>query len=563
MEHTAHSAAPADNALCFDAPLFSLLDTAARTYPHRQALIFQNTRYSYADLQRRAEQFAAALRNIGVRNGDRVAVLLPNLPQTVIAFWGILKAGGIAVMTNPLYQEKELMHHFNDAGAEYLIMLNLLWPRIAPLRSRLPIRKYIVTGIGDGLSFPLNLLYTLKTLRQKQTVPVPTNDADVIPWKKFTQESERYAADIPAPATTPALLQYTGGTTGLPKGVMLTHANLGTNAAQILTALRQSPDMPHSFIALLPFFHVYGLSTGIVIPAALAATSLPLPRYVPQDVLQLIKKWKPTIFPGAPSVYISLLQQKKLADYNLNSLRICISGSAPLPREIFRRFQSITGATIVEGFGLTEASPITHITPLAANAQRESSIGMPLPATEARLEDCETGEIVTQAGMRGELLIRGPQVMLGYWNNAEETAATLQDGWLRTGDIATVDDDGYYYIIDRKKDLVLIGGYNVYPREIDEVLLEHPKVLEAVAVGIADGVRGEVLKAYVVPRPGEQLTRTEITSWCRSKLASYKVPRLVEFRESLPKTMVGKVLRRALREEELLKKQANTAAKAE
>lgn len=563
MEHTAHSAAPADNALCFDAPLFSLLDTAARTYPHRQALIFQNTRYSYADLQRRAEQFAAALRNIGVRNGDRVAVLLPNLPQTVIAFWGILKAGGIAVMTNPLYQEKELVHHFNDAGAEYLIMLNLLWPRIAPLRSRLPIRKYIVTGIGDGLSFPLNLLYTLKTLRQKQTVPVPTNDADVIPWKKFTQESERYAADIPAPATTPALLQYTGGTTGLPKGVMLTHANLGTNAAQILTALRQSPDMPHSFIALLPFFHVYGLSTGIVIPAALAATSLPLPRYVPQDVLQLIKKWKPTIFPGAPSVYISLLQQKKLADYNLNSLRICISGSAPLPREIFRRFQSITGATIVEGFGLTEASPITHITPLAANAQRESSIGMPLPATEARLEDCETGEIVTQAGMRGELLIRGPQVMLGYWNNAEETAATLQDGWLRTGDIATVDDDGYYYIIDRKKDLVLIGGYNVYPREIDEVLLEHPKVLEAVAVGIADGVRGEVLKAYVVPRPGEQLTRTEITSWCRSKLASYKVPRLVEFRESLPKTMVGKVLRRALREEELLKKQANTAAKAE
>lgn len=563
MEHTAHCAAPADNALCFDAPLFSLLDTAARTYPHRQALIFQNTRYSYADLQRRAEQFAAALRNIGVRNGDRVAVLLPNLPQTVIAFWGILKAGGIAVMTNPLYQEKELVHHFNDAGAEYLIMLNLLWPRIAPLRSRLPIRKYIVTGIGDGLSFPLNLLYTLKTLRQKQTVPVPTNDADVIPWKKFTQESERYAADIPAPATTPALLQYTGGTTGLPKGVMLTHANLGTNAAQILTALRQSPDMPHSFIALLPFFHVYGLSTGIVIPAALAATSLPLPRYVPQDVLQLIKKWKPTIFPGAPSVYISLLQQKKLADYNLNSLRICISGSAPLPREIFRRFQSITGATIVEGFGLTEASPITHITPLAANAQRESSIGMPLPATEARLEDCETGEIVTQAGMRGELLIRGPQVMLGYWNNAEETAATLQDGWLRTGDIATVDDDGYYYIIDRKKDLVLIGGYNVYPREIDEVLLEHPKVLEAVAVGIADGVRGEVLKAYVVPRPGEQLTRTEITSWCRSKLASYKVPRLVEFRESLPKTMVGKVLRRALREEELLKKQANTAAKAE
>ena len=544
-----------------DVPIFSLLDQAAQAYPDRQAFIFQNTRCTYAALQRKAEQCAAALRALGVRNGDRVAVLLPNLPQTIIAFWGIMKAGATAVMTNPLYQEKELVHHFNDCGAKHLIMLDLLWPRISSLRDRLPIGKYIVTTIGDSLSFPLNLLYAFKSLRQHPSHPVPAHDENVIPWKQLIKTGQRYSARIDHPETQPALLQYTGGTTGLPKGVMLTHSNLAANTVQILTALQQKAETEHTFISLLPFFHVYGLSTGMIIPAALAATSLPMPRYVPQDVLHLIRKWKPTIFPGAPSIYISLLQQKSLQDYDLKSLRLCISGSAPLPREIFRRFQSITGATIVEGFGLTEASPITHITPLAVSARREGSIGKPLPATEARLM-AEDGSIVTEPGQKGELLIRGPQVMHGYWNNDAETAATLQDGWLRTGDIATVDKDGYYYIIDRKKDMVLIGGYNVYPREIDEVLLEHPQVLEAVAVGIEDEVRGEIIKAYVVPRPGADLTRAEITTWCRAKLASYKVPRLVEFRQELPKTMVGKVLPRALREEERQKREARAAAKA-
>ena len=533
----------------FDQPLFALLDEAAQQYPDRMALIFQNTRYTYRQLLEKAEQCAAALRALGVQEGDKVGVLLPNLPQTAVVFWGILKAGAIAVMTNPLYQEKELVHHFNDAQVKCLILLDLLWPRIAALRSRLPIEKYIVTSVGEALSFPLNYLYSLKMWRQKSSHTLPSHDPNVIPWRRFIKERRRYSATIADPAHQPALLQYTGGTTGLPKGVMLSHANLGTNATQILTIIQENKQKGHRFIALLPFFHVYGLATGLVIPAALAATTLPLPRYVPQDMLQLIAKHRPTLFPGAPSVYTSLLQQKTLPQYDLKSIQICISGSAPLPHETYRQFQKITGAAIIEGYGLTEASPITHIN----YAGEIGSIGVPLPSTEARLIDTETGQDVTAPGQKGELIIRGPQVMQGYWNHAEETAQTLQEGWLYTGDIATMDEKGFFTIIDRKKDLVLVGGYNVYPREIDEVLLEHPKILEAVAVGIDDAVRGEILKAYIVPKKGEKLTKAEVTAWCREKLASYKVPRHVEFRQELPKTMVGKVLRRALREEELAK----------
>ncbi len=346
------------------------------------------------------------------------------------------------------------------------------------------------------------------------------------------------------------MLQYTGGTTGQPKGVILTHANLGTNCRQVLDIINVTAETHHTFISLLPFFHVYGLTTGLIIPMALAATTLPLPRYVPQDVLRVITRHKATVFPGAPSVYISLLQQKDLARYDLKSIKICVSGSAPLPREIFRRFQEVTGAAILEGYGLTEASPITHINPLGRQGQKENSIGMPLPGTNARIVDMEGGSLTLPPGKMGELVIQGPQVMEGYWRRPDETASALRNGWLYTGDLATMDEDGYFYIVDRKKDMVLVGGYNVYPREVDEVLLEHPKIVEAVTVGINDDVRGEVLKAYVVPGPGESLSKADIIAWCRSKLAAYKVPRLVEFREELPKTIVGKVLRRALREEE-------------
>lgn len=533
----------------WDKPLYALLDEAADAYPHRHALIFQNTRMTYKKLREQAEIFAGALKRIGVEPGQRVAVMLPNLPQTMIAFWGAIKAGAVVVMTNPLYMEKELLENMQDSGAEHMVLLDLLWPRIAALRDRLPLRNFIVTSAADGLSFPLNWLYRFKEARNRRE-SVPYDDAHVFAWKTFCKGAQRHVAPIADPLHEPLMLQYTGGTTGLPKGVILTHANIGTNCRQVLGIINVSAATHHTFISILPFFHVYGLTTGLIIPVALAATSLPLPRYVPQDVLRLIARRKPTIFPGAPAVYSSLLQQKNLAEYNLKSIRICVSGSAPLPRETFRRFQEVTGASILEGYGLTEASPITHINPLGREGQKANSIGMPLPGTDARIVDMEGGSQTLPPGKMGELIIQGPQIMSGYWRRPDETANALRNGWLYTGDLATMDDEGYFYIVDRKKDMVIVGGYNVYPREVDEVLAEHPKVLEAVSVGVHDDLRGEVLKAYVVPRAGETLTKAEIIAWCRSKLASYKVPRLVEFREELPKTIVGKVLRRALREEE-------------
>lgn len=289
---------------------------------------------------------------------------------------------------------------------------------------------------------------------------------------------------------------------------------------------------------------------------------LPLPRYVPQDVLHLIGKHRPTVFPGAPAIYSSLLQQKTLGQYDLTCIKLCISGSAPLPRDTFRRFQELTGAIILEGYGLTEASPITHINPREDSRQKEGSIGMPLPGTDARIVDSESGTAPLPVGKLGELVIRGPQVMQGYWHLPDETASALRNGWLYTGDLAVMDEEGYFFIMDRKKDMVIVGGYNVYPREVDEVLLEHPDVLEGVSVGIPDGVRGEALKAYIVPRPGVELTKADIVGWCRQRLASYKVPRLVEFRDELPKTIVGKVLRRALREEEMARQAQKTARHA-
>lgn len=545
----------------WDRPLYAMLDDAAENYPQRLAVIFQNTRITYRALRDRAERFAGALRRMGVRPGERVAIMLPNLPQTIIAFWGALKAGAVAVMTNPLYMEKELVQNLTDAGAAHMILLDLLWPRVAALRERLPVRNFIVTGIADALSFPLNLLYRLKERRNRPAVP--QGDSAVHFWKSFCRGAERHSEPVASPKDDLVLLQYTGGTTGISKGVELTHTNIGTNCRQVLDIINITASEHQTFISLLPFFHVYGLTISLIIPVYIAATVLPLPRYVPQDVLKLIAKYRPSVFPGAPSIYMSLLQQKDLARYNLHSIRICVSGSAPLPRDVFLRFQEVTGASILEGYGLTEASPITHCNPLGQEGQRANSIGMPIPGTDARIVDMEAGGLSLPPGKLGEMVVRGPQVMKGYWNRPDETANALRNGWLYTGDLATMDEDGYFYIVDRKKDMVIVGGYNVYPREVDEVLLANPKIADAVTVGISDGMRGETLKAFVVPEPGEELTKADVVAWCRARLASYKVPRLVEFREELPKTIVGKVLRRALREEEEAKRgKGRTAAAA-
>ena len=492
----------------FAKPLHAFIDEAARDYPDRPAVLFHNRRISYARLKEDAERFAFGLKELGIGKGDRIAVMLPNIPQALIAFWGVVKNGATLVMVNPLYMETELVGHLCDAGCTAMILLDRFWAKVAPLRDRLPVKTFIVTTVADALAFPLNLLCAAKDLlaagKDRPAVPYGRN---VVRWKAVA--GARGSWSCPAAAERDAvLLQYTGGTTGTPKGVMISHANLGTNAAQTLAFIHETRETPHCFIAVMPFFHVYGLSVCAVIPALLAAAVVPVPQYTPIDMLRLIARHKPTIFPGAPAIYNSLLQQKTLRDYDLTSIKLCISGSAPLARDILDRFKQVTGASILEGYGLTEASPITHANPDGKDMRKENSIGMPIPGTLARIVDMEQGEAVLPPGELGELVVKGPQVMLGYWNRPEETAQTVRDGWLYTGDLAYMDEEGYFFIMDRKKDLVLVGGYNVYPREVDEVLMAHPDIQDAVAVGIPDALKGESIKAYVVPRKGASLRKS-------------------------------------------------------
>jgi long-chain acyl-CoA synthetase len=542
-------------------PLFKFLDRAAHKWPKRKAIVFRNWSITYAKLKAQTEAVAANLRAAGIRKGDRVALMLPNLPQTIIAFWGVLRAGAVGVMTNPLYMETEIIHQFNDAGVRCCITLDLLWPKLEKLRESLPVEKFFVTTIGEGLKFPLNLLYSLQARKNGTKTKVPFDGRSVFPFKTLTKGRERFTNERVVADDT-ALLQYTGGTTGVAKGCILTHFNIGANMQQCQSMMHTLGKKQETFLGILPYFHIYGLTTCLAWPTSLGATLAPFPRYVPLDVLKGIDKLRPTVFPGAPALYISLLQQKDIDKYDLKSIEVCVSGSAPMPVEYMDQFLERSGTSITEGYGLTEASPVTHFNPLEGKS-KNGSIGLPFPDTDAKIVDMEVGGEPLPAGKRGELVIRGPQVMKGYYNRPDATADVLRNGWLYTGDIATMDEEGYFYIVDRKKDLIISGGYNIYPREIDEVLHSHPKIKEAVSVGIPHEARGEIVKAYVVVQENEKLERCDVISFCREKLAGYKVPRQVEFRTELPKTMVGKVLRRALREEEEAKAAAKKKRRAD
>ena len=530
-------------------PLFKLLDRTAHKWPKRKAIVFKNWSITYAKLKVQSEIFAANLKAAGLRKGDRVALMMPNLPQTIIALWGVLRAGGIGVMTNPLYMETEIVHQFNDAGVRFCITLDLLWPKLSKLRDQIPVERFYITTIGEGLRFPLNLLYKLQQKKSGSAPKVEYDSRSVLPFKDLSKGNDRFT-ESRVDAEDTALLQYTGGTTGVAKGCILTHFNIGANVQQCHAMMHTLGKKRETFLGILPYFHIYGLTVCLVWPTSIGATLAPFPRYVPLDVLKGIDKLKPTVFPGAPSVYVSLLQQKDIDKYDLKSIEVCVSGSAPMPVEYMEQFEKRSGgASITEGYGLTEASPVTHFNPLEG-ISKNGSIGLPFPDTDAKVVDMDVGGEALPPGKRGELVIKGPQVMKGYYNRPDATADVLRNGWLYTGDIATMDEEGYFYIVDRKKDLIISGGYNIYPREIDEVLHSHPKIKEAVSVGIPHEARGEIVKAYVVVQDGEELSRPEVIAFCKEKLANFKVPKKVEFRTDLPKTMVGKVLRRALREEE-------------
>ncbi|MCC8193957.1 MAG: AMP-binding protein, partial [Deltaproteobacteria bacterium] len=451
------------------ANLCTLLDAAANESPDATALIFRDYRLTYAQLQRQAEIMAANLAQHGVSPGDRVAVMMPNVPQLVPTFWAILKAGATVVLTNPLYMETELLHQMTDANVRHLVGIAACWPKLNAMRFRLGVEKFFITGNADVLRWPRRLLYKFTGRKDPSAPEVAFDNHQVFPYAALLHGAKRLSMPYGDPNRQLALLQYTGGTTGTPKGVMLTHANQTANVAQILAVLQVLKDRPQVFAALLPIFHVYGLATCLLLPTALHAACVMIPRYDPGEFLGLIAKHKISVFPGAPSVYLSLLQHKDFAKYDISSLAYGISGSAPIPAASLEKFQSISKCKLLEGYGLTESSPITHITP-AKGLQKFGSIGMPLPGTRARIVDMDVGTIEMPAGEPGELIVKGPQVMPGYYNRPDETAGALRNGWLYTGDIAYMDEDGYFYIIERKTDIDVVGGCDFDRRDLAAVL---------------------------------------------------------------------------------------------
>ncbi|WP_047150558.1 long-chain-fatty-acid--CoA ligase [Aneurinibacillus tyrosinisolvens] len=536
-------------------PLYNVLLDTAQQYPDHPALFFMGKEMTYAELLEDCYRFANAIQRLGVKKGDRVAVMLPNTPQAVIAYYGALLAGVVVVQTNPLYTERELEHQMADSGAETMVCLDLLYPRVMKVKGMTSLKNIIVTGIKDYL------------LPKKSAVPACPVEAGtarkgaggagggVYLFTALLAQAGRDPVQTPIdPEQDLALLQYTGGTTGKAKGVMLSHANLVANVIQCDAWFYKAKKGQEKILAALPFFHVYGMTVAMNLGIYAAGKLILIPRFDVNMILKLISTQKPTVFPGAPTMYIGLLNHPELGKYDISSIEACLSGSAPLPVEVQQKFEALTGGRLVEGYGLTECSPVTHANPIWEE-RISGSIGLPWPDTDCKIVDVETGEEVPQ-GTVGELCVKGPQVMKGYWNQEEETKACLQDGWFMTGDICSMDKDGYFYVVDRKKDMIIAGGFNIYPREIEEVLYEHPAIKEAAVAGVPDPYRGETIKAYIVVKEEEAVTEEELNSYCRSKLAAFKVPRIYEFREDLPKTMVGKVLRRVLVEEEKAKYKA-------
>lgn len=521
-------------------PLYGLLERAESQHGSTTATIFFGGKLTYAEVGKQARQLAAGLQALGVQKGDRVAVMLANCPQAVIAYYGVLLAGAVLVQINPLFTPREITHILDDSGARILIALDLAYPKLTNLN----VDHLIITAMTEYMPIPTKWIAPLKL-----KPPKVAYGGRVTRWQELLAHPPLRTPPPVDPKEEVALLQYTGATTGLPKGCMLTHFNLTANIQQSFAWLYKAPaDRNTSILAALPFFHVYGMTTVLNFAVAKGATMILMPKFDPKETLRLIQKHRPTFFPGAPTMYVAINQVPNARSYRLDSVEACLSGAAPLPLEVQQTFEALSGGKLVEGYGLTEASPVTHANPLWSE-RRAGSVGLPFPDTEARVVNSETGEEVP-VGEIGELIIRGPQVMKGYWNNPEATAETLRDGWLYTGDIARMDNDGYFYIIDRKKDLILVSGFNVYPREVEEVLYLHPGIQEASVVGVPDEYRGETVKAYVVPKEGHELKAEEVLAFCRQHLAPYKVPRLVEFRADLPKSLVGKVLRRVLRDEE-------------
>ncbi len=528
----------------------ALAQTTAR-YPENPALVFQGTTVTYTQLNNMVSRFAASLKNLGVKPGDRVALLLPNLVQTVVGIYGALRLGAIAVPNNPLYTDRELEHQFKDAGAQTLLCLDTLIPRMLQIRKRTGIEKIISCHIRDYLPFFLKQLFPI--VKRDLHLKTPS-DPNVLEFTELIRGEQTLSRPHKADMDDTAVIIYTGGTTGTSKGVELTQRNLSYNCQQAKAWIPSFVDGKEVILGCLPFFHSYGMTGAMNMSIFHGWCDVLIPKPEAKAILEAVDKYKVTFIPGVPTLFNAMINNPDIKKYDLSSIKSCLSGAAPLAMETIRGFKDLTGILLMEAYGLTETSPCTHGIPFGGK-EKPGCIGLPVPNTDVKLVDVDdhTKEII-EFNVPGEMCIKGPQVMKGYVNRPDETAAAIKDGWFLTGDIATVDEEGYFRIVDRKKDMIITGGFNVYPREIDEVLYAHPKIKEACAIGIPDSHSGERIKAYVVLKEGETSNVIEILDYCREKLTRYKVPKEVEFVDELPKSAVGKILRKELRRMEMIKK---------
>jgi long-chain acyl-CoA synthetase len=537
--------------------LYSLLADAVERYGDRPATAFLGKRLTYRELGEQVGRFAGVLAGLGVAKGDRVGLMLPNCPQYIVAFYACLRIGAIPVGCNPLYTARELEHQLTDAGIEVVVVLDAVYEQLGNVREAAGIREVVATKVIDAMKFPLNVLAPLKFKREakhegKPWPPIAPTER--VRWWKDLMKAGAAAPPVAEidPVNEAAAFIYTGGTTGLSKGAMLSHANLVANAIQGRSLFSDVVDGQDAILCVLPFFHSFGVvAMNLAIRSGLKIAMLP--RFDLQMVLKELAREKVTLFPGVPRIYLAMNESPDTAKADLRSLKACISGAAPLPLAVAKRFEEVTGgAQVVEGYGLTECSPVTHANPVKGR-RVEGSIGLPLPDTDVKIVALDDPDRQVEPGERGELCIAGPQVMLGYWNKPEATAEMIRNGWCHTGDIATMDEDGYVKIVDRMKDMILVSGFNVYPTEVEQVLYRHPAISKCCVVGLPDDTTGERVKAYVVLKEGASASVDELDTWSRDPeqgLTGYRVPKEWEFRDALPETLIGKVLRRVLQEEE-------------
>jgi long-chain acyl-CoA synthetase len=529
-----------------DISLPELLERSVLQWGERDAIIFYGKRTTYRELWEGSGRIAAGFRRHGLQQGDRVALYLPNCPAYPLAFFGALRAGLSVVQVSPLYIGQDLVRLLRLVRPEAVVTLEVHHPQLAAVASEVGVPREFVARLKDFYPAPRRWFVNLYLRRGGHSTAFPTGPA-VRPFRDLLRPGTPPKVTT-EPASDVAVFQYTGGTTGTPKAAMLTHRNLVANALQCRAWFGIQPPGTGSALVAIPLFHIYALTVGMNYPLSEGATMILQIRPDVEELLRLIDRYHPTEFPGVPALYQAINVNPRTPKFDVRSVKVCVSGSAPLPVEVARRFEQLTGGYLVEGYGLTEASPVTHANPIRGEV-RLGSIGLPLPLTEQKVVDLETGSRELGVGEDGELCVRGPQVMAGYYRETEETREVLRDGWLHTGDIGHLDADGYAYIIDRKKDMIDVGGLKVYPREVEEVLYQHPAVREAAVAGVPDPVLGEVIHAFVVKEPGRPVSESELIDFVRARIAHYKAPRVVEFREKLPRSPIQKVLRRALRED--------------